>query len=228
MAPSEHSRATLYKIAGIKGDDAADEAKLRKLPQMNMKALLRAVAKASGMPNADYCSDMELASWGSGLIDLRTFGRRDAGAANKIVGNFSNLLANVATKQVQQGLDSYNAATWHIWCTQRNVPNFLQVTNTNLSAGLLTETAEDVAFPELTQKDGGYNSTLGIFGGTISVTFQAIINDQLGKIMADLRRMGMIAAQTIDYTAYSKLLNATWTNDVSATSPLSTIAIVAS
>jgi HK97 family phage prohead protease len=213
------ARASLYSVAGIKAE--GDEVKeLRGLRPMGMRQLLREIAFAAGYRDAHRWSEVEFAARGHEFIDLRTFGRRDA--ANKLVANFSTLLANVAQKAVQLGLDNYDGATWQQWCTQRNVNNFLAVTNANLATGRLIETAEDVAFPELTQKDGGYNSTLGLFGATISVSFQAIINDQLGKIMGDLRRAGAIAGLTIDREVYRKLLNATWTNDTSTSAGLST------
>lgn len=218
-----HARAALYRTAGIKASDA--EAKQIKDAGADgspipMRQMLRLLARHAGMTGAEYWSDTELAARMGGFIDLRTLGRRDA--PNKIVSNFSTLLANVAHKALQGGFDSYNAATWQIWSTVRDVPNFLQVTNTGLSSGRLTETDEGEAFPELIQKDGGYNSTLGLFGATISVSFQALVNDQLGQILRDLKRTGALAAMTVDRTVYSKLLGATWTNDVSGSSGLST------
>jgi hypothetical protein len=61
-----------------------------------------------------------------------------------------------------------------------------------------------------------------MYGATVSLTFQALVNDELGEFMDSLAKVGYIAAETIDREVYSKLLGATWTNDVSATSPLST------
>ncbi len=220
-----HARASLYRMGGIA--PTADEAKEIKdagaaTSTMPMRQILRAVARAAGYANSDYWSDAEMAAQMAGSLDLRTLGRRDA--PNKIVSNFSTLLANVAHKALQKGFESYNGATWQVWSTVRDVPNFLQVTNTGLSSGRLIETAEGVAFPELLQKDGGYNSTLGLFGATISVSFQAIVNDQLGQILRDLSRTGALAAMTVDRLVYSKLVGGTWTNDTSTSAGLATAA----
>lgn len=188
---------------------------------MNWKAMFRQLARLDGFADADDWSDFELANFVSGRVNLATFGhRRDA--ANKITSNFSSILANVAHKAMLAGLNAYNAATWNLWTTQRNVPNFLQVTNAGLASGRLTQTAEGEAFPELNQKDGGYNSTLGLWGSTVSLTYQAIVNDQIGYFMEELRRLGAIAMQTIDREVYRRLLNATWTNDLSTGSALTT------
>lgn len=222
-----HARASLYRTAGIKADE--DEAKQFKAVGANgtsggmpMRQMLRLLASLAGHRGVEYWSDAELAAQMAGAIDLRTIGRRDA--ANKIVANFSTLLANVAHKALQGGFDSYNGATWQIWATIREVPNFLQVTNTGLASGRLIETDEGEAFPELLQKDGGYNSTLGLFGATVSVSFQALVNDQLGQILRDLKRTGALAAMTVDRLVYSKVVGGTWTNDTSTSAGLATAA----
>jgi hypothetical protein len=61
-----------------------------------------------------------------------------------------------------------------------------------------------------------------MYGATVSLTFQALVNDELGLFMDDLKRAGYIAAETIDYQVYKKLLNGTWTYDVSTSAGLST------
>ncbi len=220
-----HARSSLYRMGGLTPD--ADEAKLIKDAgatgsTMPMRQLLRLIARASGHANAEYWSDAELAAQMAGAIDLRTLGRRDA--PNKIVANFSTLLANVAHKALAKGFESYNGATWMLWATKREVPNFLQVTNAGLSSGRLIETDEGESFPELLQKDGGYNSTLGLFGATVSVSFQALVNDALGQILRDLKRTGALAAMTVDRLVYSKVVGGTWTNDTSTSAGLATAA----
>jgi HK97 family phage prohead protease len=215
------AKGALYAIAGLKAQ--GDEAKeIRGYGQMPMRQLLRSVARHAGIANAEYISEAELAAHMAGCIDLRTLGRRDA--PNKVVANFSTLLANVAEKTLRSGFENYNAATWNLWTTQRNVANFLQVSNVGLSSGRLTLTPESETFPELNQKDGGYNSALGMYGATISLSFQALVNDEFGQILRDLKRAGYVANETIDREAYVALLNATWTNDVSAASGLATSA----
>ena len=186
---------------------------------VNIRTLLVDMARADGIRGA---SDLDLAAWAAGFIDIRSHGRRDA--PNKITAGFSNILANVANKAVLAGLNGYNSATWQLWCTQRNVRDFKQVTNAGLSSGRLIKTPEAEAFPELLQKDGGYNSQLGLYGATVSLSFQALVNDDLGAFMTELRRAGLIAAETIDREAYSKLINATWTHDTSTSAALTTAA----
>lgn len=210
---------SLYRTARITplGDDA-EFIKRHKPGQVSLRSLIARVAAHDGVRD----SDLDVAAWASQNIDLRTFGRRDA--PNKLTAGFSNILANVANKAVVQGMMDYNASTWQLWATQRNLPNFLACTNAGLSNGRLTKTPEGDAFPELNQVDGGYSSSLGLYGATVSLTFQALVNDQLGLFMQSLRRAGSYAMLTIDRRCYSVLLNSTWTNDLSTGAALTTIA----
>ncbi len=218
------AKGSLYALARMTppADEKKEIDEVGGVRPMNTKALIRALAKSDGHQDAEYWSDIELGMHVARHIDLSKFARRDASGANKTSAGFTSILANVANKVLEEGLSGYNASTWQQWCTQRSVPNFLQVTNAGLAEGRLTETAEDVAFPELAQADTGYNSQLGLWGATISLTYQTIINDQLGAFMASLRRAGAIAGETVDRQVYYKLLQATWTNDASTSSGLST------
>jgi hypothetical protein len=217
------AKGAFFAYAGLepKGKEKEEIDAVGGVRAISMKSLLRQMARAEGSFDADEWSDPELGQWASSRINLSWFNLRTT-PANKISSGFSNVLANVAHKALLAGLADYNQATYQIWCTIRNSPNFLAVTNANLASGRLTEAKENEAFSELTQKDGGYNSQLGIFGATVSLTWQMIVNDQLGVFMDSLRRAGLIAEQTTDREAFKALLNATWTNDVSASSGLAT------
>lgn len=217
-----HAEFSFRHMAGLSCDQTeADRERFRECSRpMNGRSLVRNMARMNGVPDADYVSDVELAARFAGQIDLRTFGRRDA--ANQITASFGNVLANTSNLAIAAGLDDYDQQSWDIWATQRNVTNFKQVTNAGLAAGRLTETPENEAFPELTQADGGYNSTLGVYGATISLTFQMIVNDELGVFMQRLRRIGFVAGETVDRQVYSTLLNASWGNDTTSSADLAT------
>jgi hypothetical protein len=208
------SLARMAKVTLDKEDPAA-----KSTNTLGGRGIINAVLRSQGH-DPDSMGNFELAMAGSNLLDLRSHGRRDA--PNKISAQFSSILANVANKAIVAGMANYNAATWDQWCTQRSVANFLQVTNAGLASGRLSLTPEGEAFPELLQKDGGYNSTLGVYGATISLTYQTLVNDQLGQFMDSLRRIGQIASLTIDRQVYYALMNATWTNDLSTSAGLAT------
>jgi hypothetical protein len=210
-------KASLARMAKVELD--ANDPAAKSVSTLNGRGMITALLRADGQ-DPDSMSNLDIAMIAAPMLDIRSHGRRDA--PNKITAQFSSILANVANKAVLNGLNGFNASTWQMWATQRPVANFLQVTNAGLSSGRLTLTPEGEAFPELLQKDGGYNSTLGLYGATVSLSYQTLINDQLGAFMGELRRIGAIAMFTIDRVVYSALLNATWTQDVSTSSGLST------
>lgn len=213
----ERANGALHAIAQVEADEGSN----LDVRGMSLKQLIRTVARSAG-ESLDDATDIEVASWFQRNVSPCGHGQRDA--ANKVTGQFSSLLANVANKAVQSGINEYDAATWDQFSTVREVADFKQVTNTNLASGRLTKTPENEAFPELTQADTAYNSTLGLWGATVSLTMQMIVNDDLGGFMRELRRAGAISALTVDREVYYQILNATWTNDVSTSSGLSTLA----
>lgn len=143
-------------------------------------------------------------------------GRRDA--ANVTSGLFTSyVMANVMDKQVYNGFQaSEESCTHHIWTTPRQVADFKTFSGAALDYGNLVETTENVAFPELGKAEGGYSAALGMWGATISLTLQALINDDLGQFLATLAKAGMIARRTVDVKVYADLAAATWTNRTTA------------
>ena len=133
-------------------------------------------------------------------------------AANKTVSSFSVLTGSTANKQLLAGFDQF-APTWDKFADQRDAVNFNSHNHVGVATGRLVETAENVAFPELVQSEGSYNSQIKMWGATVSVTEQAIVNDELGGIMRSFSRAGYAAARAIERQCYSKLLTATWTSD---------------
>ncbi len=195
--------------------EAAEEGLMR--GSMGIQGIFRRWGRYSGR---DDVMDMDNMQLGTEMQRSIAMGTRDAG--NKSVAGFSNLLANVQNKMVVKGFDSFEGATWGLFTETVEVPDFKQVTHTGLASGRLIETPENVAFPELSQADGVYNSQLGLWGCTVSLSYQALVNDDLGEFMKQLRRAGAIAAQTIDRETYKVLLNADYTNDVTASAALGT------
>lgn len=177
--------------------------------------LVRRCAKFDGEDASDW-SPMELANY---AMRRMSYSKRDA--ANKTTASFSVLTGNTANKALLKGFDSY-MPVWDKICTIKDAANFNAHYHVGVATGRLTETAEDIAFPELTQREGSYSSTLKMWGATVSVTEQAIVNDELGEIMRSFQRAGYAAARTIDRQVFYVLLNATWTNDTQTGATLAT------
>lgn len=178
-------------------------------------AIARRCAEMSDSSARDW-SDDEVANF-----TLRTLSFNGQRAANKSTSSFSVLLGNTSNKQLISGFDSYEAV-YKMFCTIKQAKDFNTHNHVGVASGRLVETAENVAYPELDQAEGSYSSALAMFGATQSITYQALINDELGDIMAKFFKTGFIAAQTIDYQAFYALLNGTYTNDVTTGAALGT------
>ena len=168
---------------------------------------------AQGRADLATAPQDQLASELLGVNSRRMF-KRDA--ANVTSGQFTTyVMANTFDKVVQKGFDQLKT-TYEVWTGSRQVPDFKQFTGGALDNGMLIETASNCPFPELVKGEGGYNGTLGLWGATLSLTLQALINDDLGEFMRMLARAGTIAKRTIDKQVYTKVAAATWTNHTTA------------
>lgn len=147
----------------------------------------------------------------------RQLAQRDA--ANVTSGQFTSyLLANVQDKLVYGGFNNMDTVTYTKWTKQRSVQDFKTFSGAALDTGNLIQTAENTAFPELLKDEGGYSNTLKMWGAQISLTYEAIVSDDLGQFMEKLAMAGFIARRTIDEKVYTDLAGATWTNRTTADS----------
>ncbi len=145
-------------------------------------------------------------------------GLRDA--PNITTGNFTSfVMLNAMTKvtakgfeMAQKGLIGPSGAP--IYDTQR-VPDFKTYYVGGLGTANLQETAEGIAFPELTKTEGVYSDTAKMWGGTLSLTLQALISDDTGAFDRSLRQVGPIAQKTIDARLVTKFLRGVATTDAS-------------
>ena len=190
-------------------------------------------ARFAGIKTDDW-SDKDEAHFALGEVS-QVRGFRDA--ANVIQSNFPNFVfLNAITKIVAKGFESApkgltSASGAPIYETQM-VPDFKSYTVGGMGVGNLIETAENTAFPELTKTEGAYSNTAKMWGGTLSMTLQAMISDDTGQFDRALRQAGPIAQKTIDRRLVQKFLRgiattdaSTWTsNTTSGCSPVWTTA----
>jgi hypothetical protein len=190
-------------------------------------------ARFSGIKTDDW-SDKDEAHFALGEVS-QVRGFRDA--ANVIQSNFPNFVfLNAITKIVAKGFESApkgltSASGAAIYETQM-VPDFKSYTVGGMGVGNLIETAENTAFPELTKTEGAFSNTSKMWGGTLSMTLQAMISDDTGQFDRALRQAGPIAQKTIDRRLVQKFLRgiattdaSTWTNNTtSGCSPVWTTA----
>ena len=147
--------------------------------------------------------------------------KRSANVMNDFFSTY--VLASVLDKAVMNGFQSFaQQTTWRKWTSRKLVSSFKQFTVAGLDMGNLEATLEGVALPELIKSDAGYNGTLGLYGATVSLSYQALINDDLGEFLRLVQRAGAIAERTIEKLAFAAVSGGTWTSNTTASTALST------
>ncbi len=188
---------------------------------MSIQAVGRRHAHAAGLPSHDM-NRQDVAAYVLGKA-VPGMSKRSEGA-NVTSSNFNTVvLANYMDKAVLNGFNNFaSSVTYPIWTRRRTVADFKTFAAGALDSGNLVSTAENVALPELTKAEGSYTDALSLYGATISLTLQAIVNDDLGEFTNMLNRIGAIAQRTIDKAVYTLLNGATWTNNTDSVTGLGT------
>ena len=153
-------------------------------------------------------------------------GMRDS--VNITTGNFTGfVMLNAMTKVTANGFESaakglVGQSGAPIYDTQK-VPDFKSYYVGGLGTGNLQQTAEGTPFPELTKTEGTYNDTAKMWGGTLSLSLQALISDDTAAFDRSLRQIGPIAQKTIEKRLIEKFLRgvattdaSTWTNNTTS------------
>jgi hypothetical protein len=199
----------------------ADGTKLRDLQSANtlrgktISDVIRATLDANGVRTGDL-DRHAIAEFG--------LGRRDS--ANVATGYFSSFIfSNIIKKAVSVGYSMGSRSIKYQPLVSRNyVPDYKQFAIGGLGVGNLQQTVENAAFPELDKTEGVYLDKVKMWGGTISLSEQAIVSDDTGRFMDALRQAGVIAQKTIDKRVFQKLMmgistdeaTATWTDNVTS------------
>ena len=162
------------------------------------------------------------ANYALGRMDATPNLRR---AANIVTAQFPNFVfLDAISKVVAQGYEMGASDLIHPIISEINrAPDFKATRIGALGTGNLQETAENVAFPELDKSEGVFSSTAKMWGGTLSLTVQALVNDDTGQFERSLRQAGMIALKTKERRAIQKFLlgtstatgTSTWDNNTS-------------
>ncbi len=145
-------------------------------------------------------------------------GFRD-GAANISVASFpSFVMLNAISKAVAAGFEMGSSSIkYQPLVSHKSVPDFKSFYIGGLGTGNLIKTAENTAFPELAKTEGAYNDTVKMWGGTLSLSLQALINDDVGEFDRSLRSAGVLAQKTIDKRVFQKLMMGTSSSEGTST-----------
>ncbi len=181
-------------------------------------SVARRHAAAMGLQTHDM-NNADLAAY---VLGKDVPGSKRSGPANVTSSNFNTVvLGNFMDKAVQNGF-SAGVVTYPAWTNRRVVSDFKTFAAGALDSGNLVSTAENLAFPELAKAEHSYSSALGMWGATISLTFQALVNDDLGEFTRMLNRSGQIAARTVEKEVVRVLEAMTWTGNLTSALALGT------
>ncbi len=147
-------------------------------------------------------------------------------AANVTSGMFSDfVMLNAMKKIVGAGFEmGSSSARYRDIVSANTAPDFKTFYIGGLGMGNLVKTAENTAFPELDKAEASYNSRAKMWGGTMSLSLEALTNDDTGEFLRHLRMAGAIADKTIDRRVFQKLLmgtssaegTSTWTSNTTS------------
>ena len=120
-------------------------------------------------------------------------------------GDFPALLANVSGKALRTGYEM-SPATFRGWTGEREVPDFKPQSLVMLSeAPGLLKVLEGAEYKFGKFDDSGSSFQVETFGRLVSITRQALINDELGAFVGMLSAMAQAAVRVEADSVYSKL-----------------------
>lgn len=184
-------QAILHRIApGIKLDDNA-----RQYRGMSLMEIGRDFLNANGVQTR-------------GLDRLELAGRMLQFRASGSMGtsDFSSLFANVANKRLRSAYDE-NPGTYSMWARRApNAPDFKNMSVAQLSgAPDLLKTNEHGEFTYGKMVDGAESYAVLTYGRIVSLTRQAIVNDDLRAFERLVAAFGFAARRLENRTVYAQL-----------------------
>lgn len=184
---------------------------------MHLSEMIRETMEGMGISTRSMRKE-HLAKWALGKgHDLYAEGFRDA--ANTSTGYFTSFIfTNIIKKAVSVGFSmAADKVKYHKIVGRNYAPDYKQFAIGSLGVGNLQPTAENAAFAELAKAEGVYLDNVIMYGGTISLSEQAIVSDDTGRFMEALRQAGAIAQKTRDKRTFQVLMRGTSTSDGTAT-----------
>lgn len=120
--------------------------------------------------------------------------------------DFSTLFANVANKRLRNAYDE-NAGTYALWARRApNAPDFKNMSVVQLAgAPDLLQTNEAGEFKYGAMSDGGETYAMLTYGRIVSLTRQAIVNDDLRAFERMVSAFGFAARRLENRTVYAQL-----------------------
>ncbi|WP_208625399.1 ClpP-like prohead protease/major capsid protein fusion protein [Salinicola salarius] len=143
---------------------------------------------------------------GVGIASLGGDRMSIAGAAfTHTSSDFGHLLADVARRQMLKGYDEAEE-TFQKWTAQGSLPDFRPMQRVDLTTfPSLRKVREGAEYKYASVGDRGEQIMLATYGELLSITRQAIINDDLSALQRIPRMMGRAAIRTVGDLVYALL-----------------------
>ncbi|TCP30700.1 ClpP-like prohead protease/major capsid protein fusion protein [Sphingomonas sp. BK235] len=133
--------------------------------------------------------------------------RQPRNAGQHATGDFPAVLANTVTRTLRRGYE-LAPRTFRPFSRQVSVPDFRPVSRVALSdISAMQQVAEGAEYQYATVGDSAEQYTVGKWGQIISLTWETIINDDLGAFDRIPQAMGQEAAQVEGDVVYAILLS---------------------
>ena len=150
---------------------------------------------------------------GSGIrvrvTDKRALAGMVLGRAGHGSSDFTDILANIATKAIMRGWEEA-PETWNVWTRIIGLPDFKQAKIVGLSNfSDLAEVPEQSEYTHGTLSDISEAIQLKTYGRLFTISRQAIINDDTSSFTAIPRAMARAASRMIGDLSYDVLKNGT-------------------
>lgn len=154
----------------------------------------------------DYLEAQGVNTRGMDRMTLATNVLHFRAAGMHSTSDFANIFANVANKRMRAAYEE-NQGTYTQWARRApNAPDFKNITIVQLSgAPDLLRTNEHGEFTYGTMKDAGVNYALVTYGRMVSLTRQAIINDDLRAFERLVTAFGSSSSRLENRLVYSQL-----------------------
>ena len=179
------------------------------------EGITNAVLSMAGLADRDPANEFNgISPMGIALAVLSHNGVKAAFDKTKFVAaaithtssDFAQITANIMDKAMMKGFDEQQE-TFPLWTSKGILTDFKQGKRVGLNAIPSLQTIGEAGeFTYLTTGDRAEPVQLVTAGGIISLTRQAIINDDLGAFIDVPRKLGRAAKRTIGDTVYAILL----------------------
>lgn len=203
---------SLADVRSVPGDPGSHELQRDLVPVLLARAghggaAARAAAKRSPMHTISNVGEvMRMCLQRAGIDTSQMNAKQIAVKAMQTTGDFPILLENLAQKSLSDGY-KFAPVTWRSFCREGSVTDFRE--HGRYRTGSLADfsTTNEAGNYEHQNIPDGEKGTISAEsrGAILSISFQSLVNDDLGAFLDPARDLGMAAGRTVENTVFAIL-----------------------